>query len=79
MLTGTMMKGLNALYFKRYVELFFEFTAQVVLMVALFGFMDYLIIVKWTTDWGEVTDGSMQAPSVIAGLIDMMLGFGNSK
>ena len=48
-------------------------------MVALFGFMDYLIIVKWTTNWAEVTDGSMQAPSVIAGLIDMMLGFGNSK
>ena len=51
MLLGTVMKGFNALYFKRWIEIIAEVTTQIVLLLALFGFMDYLIIVKWTTDW----------------------------
>jgi len=54
MLLGTGMKGFNALYFKRYGEFLFDVLSQIFLLVALFGFMDYMIIVKWTTDWGAV-------------------------
>lgn len=54
MLLGTSMKGFNALYFKRYGEFLFDVLSQIFLLVALFGFMDYMIIVKWTTDWGAV-------------------------
>lgn len=48
------MKGLNAVYFKRYVELFFDVFTQIALLCALFGFMDILIFIKWTTDWDQV-------------------------
>jgi len=54
MLLGTFMKGANALYFGHKVEFIFVFITQVALMVALFGFMDYLIIVKWVTDWSTL-------------------------
>ena len=50
MTLGTICKGMNAIYFKRYVELIFDVIAQIVLLWALFGFMDILIIVKLTTD-----------------------------
>jgi len=51
---GTVMKGFNAVYFKRYIELFFDVFTQIALLMALFGFMDILIFMKWTTDWDEV-------------------------
>lgn len=44
MLLGTCMKALNALYFKKPIDLIFEAGAQFLMMVAMFGFMDYLII-----------------------------------
>jgi vacuolar-type H+-ATPase subunit I/STV1 len=51
MMLGTLLKGLNAIYARRPVEFVFVVISQVVLMCALFGFMDLLIVVKWTTDW----------------------------
>jgi V-type H+-transporting ATPase subunit a len=44
---GICMKGFNALYFRSYVDFFFEFIPQIALLWALFGWMDILIIVKW--------------------------------
>lgn len=54
MLLGTTMKGFNAVYFKRYIELVFDVFTQIALLIALFGFMDMLIFIKWMTDWDEV-------------------------
>jgi len=73
MLLGTLCKGLNALYFKNYLQFFFEMVTQVLLMVALFGFMDLMIIIKWTTNWAD----SATAPSVIQTLIVMFINMGN--
>jgi V-type H+-transporting ATPase subunit a len=44
---GIIMKGLNSLYFKRLVDFFFEFIPQIIFLLALFGWMDILIIAKW--------------------------------
>lgn len=44
---GICMKGFNALYFGAYVDFFFEFIPQISLLLALFGWMDTLIIGKW--------------------------------
>ena len=33
------------------MDFWFEFVPQIVMLFALFGFMDLLIIVKWTTDF----------------------------
>ncbi len=83
MMLGTFMKGFNAMYFKHWVELLAEVTTQVLLLAALFGFMDYLIIVKWTTDWETVTKGTNEiAPAIIQTMITMFIQGGvkdNSK
>jgi len=52
MLLGTVMKGFNAVYFKSWIELVFDVFTQIALLCALFGFMDIMIFIKWTTDWG---------------------------
>lgn len=44
---GIIVKGSNSLYFKRYIEFFFEFIPQLVLLLFFFGWMDALIIGKW--------------------------------
>jgi len=51
---GTICKGLNAIYFRNYTELIFEVCTQLILLWALFGWMDFLIISKWTTDWSQI-------------------------
>jgi V-type H+-transporting ATPase subunit a len=48
---GVVVKALNAAYFGRKLEFIFEFIPQIVLLLALFGFMDALIITKWLTDY----------------------------
>ena len=67
------MKGFNAVHFRRPIDFFFEFIPQIVLMMCLFGYMDFLIIVKWLTDW-EGNTGA--APAIIATMIGMFLKFG---
>ena len=70
---GVLMKGFNALYYGSGVDFLFEFLPQFIMLIALFGYMDYLIIVKWTIDWSGRED---RAPSIIATMISMFLGGG---
>ena len=80
MLLGTSMKGFNALYFKRYGEFFFDVISQVLLLLALFGFMDYMIIVKWTTDWdAHKTETGEIAPGIIGAMIVMFIQGGKTS
>jgi V-type H+-transporting ATPase subunit a len=70
---GILMKAFNAIYFKRKVDFFHEFVPQIVLLCVLFGYMDVLIIMKWTTDY---EGRSHQAPSIISFMINMFLNGG---
>lgn len=72
---GTIMKGYNALYFKRYSELVFEVTTQFLLLMALFGFMDLLIIEKWLTNYDDLPEGQMP-PAIITTMIVMFINKG---
>lgn len=71
---GILLKGTNNLYYRDWIGFFFEFIPQIVIMLALFGFMDMLIVWKWLTDW---TGREQYAPSVISTMIDMFLNGGN--
>jgi V-type H+-transporting ATPase subunit a len=51
MTLGIVMKGFNDIYFKRPVDLIFEFIPQVCMFMALFGFMDFMVVQKWLTDY----------------------------
>ena len=44
---GIIMKGLNSIYFRKTIDFLFEFIPQIILLLALFGWMDILILAKW--------------------------------
>jgi V-type H+-transporting ATPase subunit a len=70
MLLGIMMKGVNDSYKKDWIGFYFEFIPQVIFLTCLFGYMDFLIIMKWNTDW---TGNEHAAPSIISQVISNML------
>jgi V-type H+-transporting ATPase subunit a len=47
MALGICMKAFNNIHFGKTIDFFFEFIPQIVLLMVLFGWMDFLIIVKW--------------------------------
>jgi V-type H+-transporting ATPase subunit a len=70
---GVCMKALNAAYFKNKLDLIYEFVPQIILLFVLFGYMDIMIVLKWTTDF---THKESTAPSIISNMIDMALNGG---
>ena len=71
---GVIMRAFNTVYFNNKMDFILEFIPQIIMLLALFGFMDMLIIVKWLTDFSTMTDGN--PPSVITMMIDMCLHMG---
>lgn len=60
---GVILKGCNAIHFRNWLDFYFEFLPQIVFLVVTFGYMDFLIIYKWLSDFtGEAT---VRAPSII--------------
>lgn len=76
MTLGTCCKGMNALYFGNKVEFIFEVCTQIALLMALFGFMDMLIIIKWTTDWSAPEYEGERPPAIIQAIINMFVKLG---
>ena len=69
------MKGFNNIHFKKPIDFMFEFLPQIIMLLALFGFMDLMIIIKWLTNY-EAMVGAVP-PSVITSMINMCLNFGS--
>ena len=44
---GVVIKGMNAVYFRRYEDLVFEVITGLIILLGLFGWMDFLIFAKW--------------------------------
>ena len=76
MLLGQMNKGLNAIYFNDKLSFIHEFIPQTLLFLAMFGYMDCLIVIKWLTNYTGKTN---QAPSIITTMVGMFLGGGEIK
>ncbi|EGR27623.1 v-type ATPase 116kda subunit family protein, putative [Ichthyophthirius multifiliis] len=70
---GVCMKALNALYFKHNLDFYFEFIPQILFLLVTFGYMDFLIYVKWGQDWSQVLENKKSPPSIINLMIDMPL------
>lgn len=45
---GIIVKGTNSVYFGKYLDLIFEVFTGLIILLGLFGWMDYLIFSKWT-------------------------------
>ena len=73
MTLGIVLKGANLVYFGRKIDFVFEFLPQLIILLALFGYMDFLIVVKWLTDF---TGREGQAPSIIQTMIAMFINMG---
>ena len=64
------MKAFNAIHFKSMVDFCFEFIPQIILLTALFGYMNLMIIIKWLTNY---ENQESQAPSIINTMINIPL------
>lgn len=57
---GISMKAFNSVYFSKWLDFFFEFIPQIIMLNVLFGWMDILIIAKWVypfqLDWTSPTE-----------------------
>ena len=73
MALGVSMKAFNSVYFRNKIDFLFEFVPQIILLLVLFGFMDWLIIAKWMTDF---KGRESEAPSIIGIMISMALNGG---
>merc|ERR1712048_150680 len=51
MFFGIILKGMNAVYFKEPLDLFFEVIPMIVFAGSLFLYMIVLIVMKWSIDW----------------------------
>lgn len=76
MTLGIIQKGINAVYFRDMPKLLHEFLPQLILLLAVFGYMDLLIIVKWNTDYAG---HSSEAPSIIVTIVNFFLNGGAVK
>jgi V-type H+-transporting ATPase subunit a len=56
MLFGILLKGLNAIHFSKLEDLFFEAIPQFIFLAVTFGYMSFLIILKWLTNFDGVED-----------------------
>ena len=73
---GVCLKATNAIYFERKYEFIFEFIPQIVLLWVLFGFMDFIIIIKWLTDYSNTVGAT--PPSIISLIVAMFLSGGET-
>ena len=73
MVLGIFLKGLNALFECDFIELLFIFFPEIILMLILFGYMDFLIFVKWGIDY---KDKEFLAPDIKSFLMSIVLKFG---
>jgi V-type H+-transporting ATPase subunit a len=85
---GIFMKGVNSVYFRKPLDFIFEFIPQIVLLWALFGYMDLLIVGKWLTPvdvnilalpGSTEYDALNLSPSIITTMIDIFLAFGSNE
>ena len=70
MLFGILLNGLNIYRSKQYIEIFTIFIPQIVLFTSLFGYMAFLIVVKWMVQNSE-------SPSITKIMIDLVMKLGS--
>ena len=84
MLFGVFMSLWNHIYFKNTLSIFAEFIPQVIFLCGMFGYLSFLMIIKWwiyyaTSDPADLTYSEKCAPSVLITFINMVLFKGNEK
>ena len=73
MIFGIILRGLNNIYFRSWIDFIFEFIPMLVFMSLTFGYMVVLIFIKWSIPWGTEKYPISEAPSIISIFIKMAL------
>ena len=74
MMFGIVLRGMNAIYFKKPLDFIFDFIPQIIFMTVLFFYLVIMIFIKWSVDWRQVSTGP---PSLITLLMNIFLAFGS--
>ena len=75
MTLGIVLKGINAIFEKNYIDCYFIFIPQLIFMLVLFGYMDLLIFVKWSYHYED--NEVIRAPDIKSYLMNIFLKFGS--
>jgi V-type H+-transporting ATPase subunit a len=70
MVLGLFLSLLNSINKRNYINIFFEFIPQVLFMLCIFGYMCFLVVLKWLIDWNNVEGG---APRLLNVMISMVM------
>ena len=76
---GLFLMCANHLYFKDRLGIYYEFLPRFVFLMCTFGYMDFMIIYKWCTDWVSLGGlysnnlGQTDPPNLIQSMINMFL------
>mmetsp|Transcript_2798 Transcript_2798/g.9869 ORF Transcript_2798/g.9869 Transcript_2798/m.9869 type:complete len:851 (-) Transcript_2798:44-2596(-) len=65
---GIILSAFNAKFFKKKVDLYTQFIPQMLFLQSIFGYMVFLILLKWLIQWD-----TNQAPRLLNLMIDMIL------
>ena len=76
MIFGIVLKCLNSIHFDNKIDLILECIPQLLFMVFLFGYMNALIILKWSVDWMPNIEAKKGAPSIITQMMNFIIGGG---
>lgn len=69
MMIGIVIKGINGIKNRNFIDVFAVALPQFLFMIVTFVYMDFLIIVKWLTKYPNPS----RAPSIISTMINMAL------
>lgn len=69
---------LNTVHFRSLMDFAFEWIPQQIFFFCTFGYMCFLILFKWTINWG-VERSTAVAPSIIGQMIALPLQLGSTE
>jgi len=68
MCVGIILSLVNAIHFKKPINIIGEFIPQMIFMLSLFGYMCFLIIYKWCHNWESVGNNAPMLLNVMIGM-----------
>lgn len=81
MTLGLCLHLLNSIHFNNMLDVFFEFVPRVIFLWSTFGYLVFIIFVKWNTNYfahGTLPDRTNGAPGLLNVMISMFLGGNNT-
>lgn len=67
---GILISLTNGLYFRNVINIVFEFIPQLLFLWSIFGYMCFLVVLKWLVDWSHF---NINPPHILNLLIAMLL------